>query len=312
MNSFEILSVNISERKGTVKKPVDSIVLNDRGIEGDAHAGTWHRQVSLLAVESIQKAEKIAKVKLPFGVFAENITTRGVELHKAGILDRFEGKGVVLEVTQIGKKCHASCAIRNLIGDCIMPIEGVFTRVISGGELKRGDVLKHVPKTFKIKVITLSDRVSAGIYEDKSGKLIIERTGSFFTEKKLRFKINPEIIPDEKKDFADLLEQSFGEGYDIIFTTGSTGIGTRDIAPEIVVSFIDKEIPGIMEMIRVKYGMENSNALLSRSIAGIKEKTLLFGLPGSPKAVTEYLNEIFGVLYHAVLMVHDINNHTLQ
>ena len=97
--------------------------------------------------------------------------------------------------------------------------------------------------------------------------------------------------------------------YDIIFTTGSTGIGTRDIAPEIILPFLEKQISGVMDMIRIKYGMENPNALLSRSIAGIKGKTILFALPGNPKAVTEYLNEIFKILHHSILMLHDINNH---
>lgn len=308
MKSVEIISVNLSKEKGVIKNPVDSIFLNNEGVEGDGHAGKWHKQVSLIGVESYQKSEKLNNIKLSFGLFAENITTKGMEIHKASILDRFENNEVVLEVTQIGKKHHTK-TIKGLSVDSMLPIEGVFARVISGGELKKGGNLKYIPKVFKIKVITLSDRASEGIYEDISGRLIAERTETFFAEEKLRFQVDTEIIPDEKEKLKKLLEKSFKAKYDIIFTTGSTGIGTRDIAPEIILPFIERQIPGIMEMIRVKYGMEKPNALLSRSIAGIREKTLLFALPGSPKAVTEYLNEIFKVLHHTILMLYDINDH---
>ncbi len=308
MKSVEIISVNLSKERGVMKNPIDSIILNNEGVEGDGHAGKWHKQVSLIDVESYQKSEKLNHIKLSFGSFAENITTKGMEFHKVSILDRFENNEVVLEVTQIGKKHHTK-TIKDLSVDSMLPLEGVFARVISGGELKKGGNLKYIPKVFMIKVITLSDRASEGIYEDISGKLIAERTETFFAEKKMRFQVDTEIIPDEKEKLKNLLEKSFKAKYDIIFTTGSTGIGTRDIAPEIILPFIEKQIPGIMEMIRVKYGMEKPNALLSRSIAGIKGKTLLFALPGNPKAVTEYLNEIFKVLHHTILMLYDINDH---
>ena len=120
---FEVRSVNISVKKGTVKEAVDHIELDDKGIVGDAHAGSWHRQVSLLAEESIRKAEKSAGESFPFGTFAENITTEGLDLNKTNILDRFIGGSVELEVTQIGKKCHSKCAIGKKIGDCIMQFQ---------------------------------------------------------------------------------------------------------------------------------------------------------------------------------------------
>ncbi len=309
MESIEVLSVNISKKKGVVKEPIEIAKMNDEGIVGDAHAGKWHRQVSLLAQESIEKAEKTAKAHFPFGTFAENITTQGIELHKTNILDRFINDKVELEVTQIGKKCHAKCAIGKQIGNCIMPLEGIFARVIKQGMLKSGDCLEYKPKIFNVNIITLSDRASSGIYEDKSGPLIAKEIQGFFKINKLKINITSEIIPDEINLFHDVLQKSFSENYDIIFTTGSTGIGIRDIAPETILPFLDKQIPGIMEMIRTKYGMEHPNALLSRSVAGIKNKTLLFALPGSPKAVSEYINEILKVLYHTILMVHDIGNH---
>jgi MOSC domain-containing protein YiiM len=136
-----IIAVCISEKKGTRKVPVPEISIKDNyGVEGDAHADCgWHRQVSLLANESIDKMRGKG-MELNYGDFAENITTGGIELAGLPIGTRFNiGKDVVLELTQIGKKCHASCEIRTVIGDCIMPREGVFTKVIHGGTVKPGD-----------------------------------------------------------------------------------------------------------------------------------------------------------------------------
>jgi molybdopterin adenylyltransferase len=310
MNVLKVLSVNISKIKGVVKEPVDKIELTNRGIQDDAHAGLWHRQVSLLANESIVDAEKIAGRTFTPGTFAENITTKGIELHKTNILDRFIGDNVELEVTQIGKKCHSKCAIGQQIGDCIMPKHGIFARVLKEGVIKPGDAFRYEPKTFKIKIITLSDRAYNGEYEDVSGLKLGERVTDWCNQNNLEFSIDRKIIPDEVTIFQDTLNESVQNKDDIIFTTGSTGIGPRDIAPEVVQGFADKQIPGIMEMIRIKYGMEKPNALLSRSVAGLKNQTLIFALPGSPKAVAEYMDEITKTLFHALKMVHGLNDHS--
>ena len=136
-----ILAVNISERKKTPKKTVDEgRLIEDFGIEGDAHAGKWHRQVSLLAKESIDKAKGMRTDGLCHGIFAENLTTEGIELHTLPVGTRLRiGNDVLLEVTQIGKECHDGCAIRELVGQCIMPKEGVFARVERGGIVRAGD-----------------------------------------------------------------------------------------------------------------------------------------------------------------------------
>ncbi len=133
-------AICISRERGTAKKPVaEAELVADRGIAGDAHAGQGHRQVSLLAAESIDRM----KEKLPQlaqGAFAENIITRGLNLNEFVVGDRLRiGKRVVLEITQIGKECHEVCAIRTVTGDCIMPREGVFTRVLHGGRVRPGD-----------------------------------------------------------------------------------------------------------------------------------------------------------------------------
>lgn len=146
-----IVAVCTSEKKGTVKKPVPEIVLQKEfGVVGDAHADCLtHRQVSLLAIESIDKMRNKGFDLNP-GDFAENITTRGIDLTSLPIGTRLQvGEKIVLEMTQIGKECHAGCEIRRLVGDCIMPREGVFTKVIQGGRAKAGDTIKVNKKKTK-------------------------------------------------------------------------------------------------------------------------------------------------------------------
>ncbi|HBR21687.1 MAG TPA: MOSC domain-containing protein [Nitrospiraceae bacterium] len=142
-----IVSLNISEKKGVRKKPVKEVLLKtEYGIEGDAHASSaWHRQVSLLAVESIKKMQDKGLDVKP-GDFAENITTEGIDLPKLPVGTKMTiGKNVEVEVSQIGKKCHTRCAIYYQAGDCVMPKEGIFVRVLSGGIVKEGDQIAITP-----------------------------------------------------------------------------------------------------------------------------------------------------------------------
>ena len=139
----KILAVCLSKEKGTVKKEVASAVLvEDHGLQEDAHAGKWHRQVSLLGVESIDKMRGKG-FQINYGDFAENITTEGIVLNELPIGTKLEvGENVLLEITQIGKKCHHDCEIKQKIGDCVMPREGVFARVLDGGEIYPSDFIK--------------------------------------------------------------------------------------------------------------------------------------------------------------------------
>ena len=134
-----VKAVCISEGKGTPKHPVQQITLRVRhGITGDAHAGTWHRQISLLGVESVEKV-KHTFPDLPAGAFAENILTEGLTLYTLPVGTRLQAGSAVLEVTQIGKECHRGCAIRRQTGDCVMPREGIFAVVLQDGVVKAGD-----------------------------------------------------------------------------------------------------------------------------------------------------------------------------
>lgn len=142
-----VVAVNISEKKGVPKKPIEvGELIENFGLKGDAHAGNWHRQVSLLGVESIEKMKEIGIKGLCYGKFAENITTEGIELYKLEVGTRIRIGDAVLEISQIGKECHKKCAIYHQVGDCVMPREGIFAKVIKGGEIKAGDEIVVLDK----------------------------------------------------------------------------------------------------------------------------------------------------------------------
>ena len=140
----KITSINISPKKGTFKQPVESAELRvDHGIVGDAHAGNWHRQISLLAQESIDKMTALGLDDLTPGKFAENITTEGIVLYTLPVGTILRLGSCRVEVTQIGKECHTHCEIYHKTGDCIMPQKGIFCRVIRGGKIKNGDTIEY-------------------------------------------------------------------------------------------------------------------------------------------------------------------------
>ena len=310
MQKVKILSVNISTEKGTVKTSVDNIELNELGVANDAHSGEWHRQVSMLGKESFDRFSQQAGRQLNFGEFAENITSQGVELVSTKPGDRFVGKNVELEVTQIGKACHGDgCAIYREVGNCVMPKEGIFLRVKKSGILKPGDELEFIPKIYKVLVITLSDRAYKGTYHDRSGPAVVGKVDDFFQSIKWQNTVDTMVIPDDDRMLRGNLLKAKEVGYDLVITTGGTGIGERDITPDVAKEMLDKEIPGIMEMIRLKYGAEKPNALLSRGVAGLMGNAFVYTLPGSVKAVNEYMEEITKTLKHLYLMRMGIDSH---
>lgn len=143
--SGKVLSINISEKKGTPKKSINpGVMIEDFGFEGDAHAGKWHRQVSLLAKESIEKAKEMPTDGLCHGIFAENITTEGITLYTLPVGTRLKVGECEIEITQIGKECHEGCAISKLVGQCVMPREGVFAKVIKGGKVYENDSIEII------------------------------------------------------------------------------------------------------------------------------------------------------------------------
>lgn len=166
----------------------------------------------------------------------------------------------------------------------------------------------NLPEKFEVLIITLSDRAYKGEYQDLSGPKVSEKITEFFTSEGWSHNIKTALIPDEAVILRDLLKDA-GNKCNIIITTGGTGIGPRDITPETVVPLLSKEIPGIMEYIRIKYGTEKSAALLSRGVAGITGKSLIYTLPGSVRAVEEYMNEILKTLKHTIYMQYGVDKH---
>jgi len=164
-------------------------------------------------------------------------------------------------------------------------------------------------RKLKIQVITLSDRASRGEYKDLSGPEIVEQVNNYFSEKEWSFATTIDVIPDDAELLENMLLKAKNEKIDIVITTGGTGIGPRDFTPEVAKKVIEKEIPGIMENIRMKYGQNVPNALLSRGIAGAMGESQLYCLPGSVKAVKEYMAEILKTLEHLIFMLHGVDVH---
>jgi len=305
-----VVSVNISSEKGTAKHPVERIIVDERGIEGDAHSGAWHRQVSVLALERIEQFGVHVGRAIRPGEFAENLTVHGIDLRRVSPLDRFVIGEVDLEVTQVGKSCHGdTCAIYREVGQCLMPREGLFCRVRHGGVVASGDPIEHVARPLRMAVITLSDRAAAGQYEDKSGPRLAQLLESHFAGTRWRLAVDRHILADDATQLHELASTLIRDGVDAVFTTGGTGIGPRDIAPETVGALCEKMLPGIMEYVRVAFGGEHPGARLSRGVAGVCGTTQLYTLPGSVRAVEEYLGEILKTFEHVVFTLHGIDRH---
>lgn len=290
-----VLAVNISDKKGTIKKSVPSILLREGfGIEGDAHAGDWHRQVSLLDQGSVDKMTAQSARGLKPGIFAENITLEGIRVYRLPLGTRLEINDVLLEVTQIGKECHQHCQIYQQVGMCVMPLEGIFTKVIRGGEIKPGDEIKITPN-YRAAVLTISDKGSKGEREDKSGPALVSAL-----EGAAEVRVQ-EMIPDEEEVIKNRLKALCDSNeVQLILTTGGTGFAPRDVTPEATTAVVEKLVPGIPEAMRSASSQITNRAMLSRAAAGIRGNTLIINLPGSPKAAVECLEVFLPVLGHAL------------
>jgi molybdenum cofactor synthesis domain-containing protein len=306
----EVVSVNVSADKGTVKRPVGRATVDRNGIVGDAHAGPWHRQLSLLSQETIDRFAQTAGLAIEAGDFGENLTVRGLNLGAACLLDGLRIGDVDLQVTQIGKACHGeSCAIYRQVGRCVMPTDGIFCRVLQGGTIEPGAAVEHLPRSLRFRIITLSDRAFRGDYADRSGPRICELLEQHLAGTRWRPGIESTVLPDDAPSLGSELSAARDDGVDVVFTTGGTGVGPRDITPETVTAFCDKLIPGIMEMIRVRFGADKPNALLSRGVAGVSGRMLVYTLPGSVRAVEEYMGEILKTMEHLILVLHGVDAH---
>lgn len=296
----KVIAVCISEKKGTQKKEVEEVrLVEDWGIEQDAHAGKWHRQVSLLSFEKIEAfREKGAEVD--FGAFGENMIIAGYDLRKIPVGATFQIGEAKLVLTQIGKECHSHCEIYKKMGDCIMPREGVFTVVEKGGIVRPGDEVKMTlpaaNRPFTAAVVTLSDKGFAGEREDKSGPLIaamLKEAGYEVAETLL--------LPDGRSGLErQLIRLADQRQISVIFTTGGTGFSERDVTPEATLAVCDRMAPGIADSIRMHSLSITDRAMFGRGVSGIRKKTLIVNLPGSPKAVKESLEYVLPALGHGL------------
>ncbi len=309
MTDGKLLHVCISAKKGVAKHEIPSAtIVVENGMEGDAHAGDWHRQVSLLAHVDIEFMRAKGLTLKP-GAFGENLVIAGVDTDELGVGSQLRIGPVLLELTQIGKVCHTRCAIYYTTGDCIMPRTGLFARVLEGGLLHPGmpvEVVRMVPRSLvQAAVITVSDRCSAGKTIDTAGPAVAE-----LLRKDLQARIAwTRTVPDEVDLITQALTDLCDRRVDLVITVGGTGMATRDVTPEATRKVIDRELPGLAEAMRMASAKETPNALLSRAVAGVRRETLIVNVPGSRKAATENLEAILPALPHAVKMLRNETAH---
>ena len=294
----KILAICISKQRGVQKKPINEAkLIADWGIEHDAHGGDWHRQVSLLSADKIEDFRKNG-VRVGYGAFGENLVVSGLDFAKLSVGTLLRAGEVLLEMTQIGKECHAHCAVYHQVGDCIMPREGVFAKVLTGGVLHPGDELvieeRKGNRPYRAAVITLSDKGSRGERIDESGPVIVgelEKRGFEITETLL--------LPDDEEQLKkQLVRLSDQRRLDIIITTGGTGFAPTDITPEATLAVADRLVPGIAEAIRAESMRQTKRAIYSRAVSVLRKKTLIVNLPGSPKACRECLAVFMDTVAH--------------
>ena len=294
----KINAICISSRRGTAKKSVDSAqFVTEFGISDDAHAGDWHRQISFLGQAEVDEF-KARGADIEPGAFGENILAEGFTFKNLPLGTRLRSGDVFFEITQIGKECHSHCEIYHQVGDCIMPREGVFARVLHGGKISVGDDLELATEKIPLDaaIITMSDRSFYGLRdEDISG----DKCEEILTAAGYKI-FHRTILPDLKKFLVDKLIELSDSGVGLILTTGGTGFSVRDITPEATLEVCTRLAPGIPEAMRNLSMQKTPRTMLSRAVAGIRKRSLIVNLPGSPKAVDECLNFVLPELKHGI------------
>lgn len=292
----KIRAVCISEKKGTPKQDIKSAnIIENFGLENDAHAGSI-REVSLLSWEKVEEFKKTG-ADLKAGDFGENLLVEGFDFKTFPVGTKFKCNDVILEIIQIGKKCHSACTVTQRTGKCIMPSEGVFAHVVHGGKVSTGDEIELIEdRPFSASVLVASDRSSKGEREDKSGPLIkelLEKAGYLVT--------GITLLPDDEEGlYKALCQLADIQKPDVIFTSGGTGFSPRDNMPEATKRAATKDAPGIAEALRAYSLTLTPRAMLSRAASVIRNKSLIINLPGSPKAGKECIEYLLPVLEHGI------------
>lgn len=289
-----IIAVCTSPERGTAKvAQAAAVLVRGHGLESDAHAGSWHRQVSLLAAEQLEPLLQGGAPLSPGG-HGENIVTRGLDLEalEAGRRVRV-GDRAVLQITERGvafpaQRPPAGAAAR-----------GLLARVARGGRIRAGDPIATDPALdrFRYAVVTLSDRGAAGAREDTAGplaaRLLDQALGGVLVAHELR--------PDDRPAIeATLIQLCDEELCDLVVTTGGTGLSPRDVTPDATLAVIDRQVPGMAEAIRAAGLVKTPHAMLSRAVCGQRGQSLILNLSGSPRAVQEQLEVVIPALPHAL------------
>ena len=295
----KVLAVCTSAVRGVQKENQGAArLIAGYGLDGDAHAGDWHRQVSLLSADEIAAFNARGAAVEP-GAFGENLIVEGIDFRTLPVGTLLRCGDVLFEVTQIGKACHHHCAIFHKMGDCIMPREGIFARVLEGGRIAVGDEMAIVPREtplpLQAAVITLSDRCAAGERQDESGPAVAERLQQAgYTV------IEQLILPDGREGLTkELIRLADQRQPDLILTTGGTGFAPRDLTPDATLDAAERLAPGIAEAMRAASLRITPRAMLTRAVSVIRGRTLIINLPGSPKACMECMDVFLDQLPHA-------------
>ncbi len=295
-----VKAICISTVRGTEKHAIEEAnFIKDYGIEGDAHAGKWHRQVSLLSYNKVEEFNAKGG-DVDDGAFGENVLVSGLDFKNLPVGTILKCGDVVLEMTQIGKECHSHCNIFHRVGDCIMPREGVFAIVKNGGVMKTGDVmhaeLPQADAPLRAAVMTLSDKGFTGERIDESGPkavAMLQVAGYEIVETLL--------LPDEQKKIErEMIRLADSRQVDLIITTGGTGMSVRDCTPEATLAVATRNVPGIAEAIRTGSMSITKRAMLGRGASVLRNNTLIVNLPGSVKAVQESLEIVLPELEHGL------------
>lgn len=296
----KVIAVCTSDRKGIQKNDVQSAYFEkDWGLQNDAHAGKWHRQVSLLSADKIE-AFRARGADVTPGAFGENLVVEGFDFRALPVGTLLRCGDVLLEMTQIGKECHTHCAIYHKMGECIMPTEGVFARVLESGTISVGDEMviekRKTPRPWQAAVITLSDKGARGERRDESGPAIVKRLeeSGYEVVEQILLSDDPAAL---KNTLIRLCDQ---RQLDLILTTGGTGFGLRDTTPEATMAVAERNVPGIAEMMRAESMRITKHAMLSRAASVIRGKTLIINLPGSPRACMENMDVFMDTIPHGL------------
>ena len=296
----KVIAICTSPARGTQKHQVPAARFTvEWGIEGDAHGGNWHRQVSLLSADKIA-AFNARGANVQPGAFGENLVVEGFDFRALPVGTLLRCGDVLLEMTQIGKECHSHCEIYKRMGECIMPTQGVFARVLEPGEIRVGDEMEIQPRTeprpWQAAVITLSDKGARGERRDESGPAIAKRLTEAGYEVVEQLLLADEAAPLK----AQLMRLADQRQLDLVLTTGGTGFGPRDITPEATLAVAHRNAPGIAEAMRAASLAITPRAMLSRAASVIRGKTLIINLPGSPKACMECMDVFLDTIPHAM------------